>query len=177
MRLTKEKLIALWKIREQIFNNPINASIIKRYKEVASLFKEIADCNISFDEEAKVYTLNGTEIILKDGTYPSVDSYFSCKEDEMTANYAFGGIKIMCKRFPDKFTDLITKIGCVLGGFTMDDKHIMKDEYRIISNSSTGLSDNKSLTSTGQIRHPSSHFADNNYFFNVINTIKTCWRN
>lgn len=38
MRLTKEKLIALWKIREQIFNNPINASIIKRYKEVASLF-------------------------------------------------------------------------------------------------------------------------------------------
>lgn len=172
MRLTKEKLIALWKIREQIFNNPINASIIKRYKEVASLFKEIADCNISFDEEAKVYTLNGTEIILKDGTYPSVDSYFSCKEDEITAKYAFDGIEIMCKRFPDQFTDLITKIGCVLGGFTMDDKHIMKDEYRIISNSSTGLSDNKSLTSTGQIRHPSSHFADNNYFFNVINTIK-----
>lgn len=172
MRLTKEKLIALWRIRKQIFNNPINKKIKDRYEEVASMFKEIADCNISFDEEAKVYTLNGTEIILKDGTYPSVDSYFSCKEDEMTANYAFGGIKIMCKRFPDKFTDLITKIGCVLGGFTMDDKHIMKDEYRIISNSSTGLSDNKSLTSTGQIRHPSSHFADNNYFFNVINTIK-----
>ena len=107
MRLTKEKLIALWKIREQIFNNPINASIIKRYKEVASLFKEIADCNISFDEEAKVYTLNGTEIILKDGTYPSVDSYFSCKEDEITAKYAFDGIEIMCKRFPDQFTDLI----------------------------------------------------------------------
>lgn len=43
MRLTKEKLIALWKIRKQIFNNPINASIINRYNEVASLFKEIAD--------------------------------------------------------------------------------------------------------------------------------------
>lgn len=41
MRLTKEKLIALWKNREQIFNNPINASIIKRYKEVASLFKKL----------------------------------------------------------------------------------------------------------------------------------------
>lgn len=24
MRLTKEKLIALWRIRKQIFNNPIN---------------------------------------------------------------------------------------------------------------------------------------------------------
>lgn len=99
MRLTKEKLIALWRIRKQIFNNPINKKIKDRYEEVASLFKEIADCNISFDEEAKVYTLNGTEIILKDGTYPSVDSYFSCKEDEMTANYAFGGIKICVNVF------------------------------------------------------------------------------
>lgn len=172
MRLTKEKLIALWKIREHIFDNPINANIINRYKEVASLFKEIADCNISFDEETKVYTLNGTEIVLKDGTKPSVDCYFSCKKDEITENYAFGGVKKMCERFPEEFKDLITKIGCVLGGFTMDDEHIMIDEYRIISNSSTGWSDNKSLTSTGQIRHPSSHFADNNYFFNVINTIK-----
>lgn len=172
MRLTKEKLIALWKIREHIFDNPINANIINRYKEVASLFKEIADCNISFDEETKVYTLNGTEIVLKDGTKPSVDCYFSCKKDEITENYAFGGVKKMCERFPEEFKDLITKIGCVLGGFTMDDEHIMIEEYRIISNSSTGWSDNKSLTSTGQIRHPSSHFADNNYFFNVINTIK-----
>lgn len=57
MRLTKEKLIALWRIRKQIFNNPINKKIKDRYEEVASLFKEIADCNISFDEEAKVYTL------------------------------------------------------------------------------------------------------------------------
>lgn len=172
MRLTKEKLVALWRIRKQIFNNPINKKIKDRYEEVASLFKEIADCNISFDEEAKVYTLNGTEIVLKDGTKPSVDCYFSCKEDEMTADRAFDGLNIMCKRFPDEFTDLIIRIGCVLGGFTMDKKHIMIDEYRIISNSSTGRSDNKSLTSTGQIRHPSSHFADNNYFFNVINTIK-----
>ena len=38
MRLTKEKLIALWNIRKQIFNNPINSKIISRYNEVASLF-------------------------------------------------------------------------------------------------------------------------------------------
>ena len=48
MRLTKEKLIALWRIRKQIFNNPINKKIKDRYEEVASLFKGIADCNISF---------------------------------------------------------------------------------------------------------------------------------
>lgn len=143
MRLTKEKLIALWRIRKQIFNNPINANIVNRYKEVASLFNEIEKCEISFDKKKHICILNGTEIVLKDGTYPSVDCYFSCKKDEMTANYAFGGIEIMCERFPVQFTDLITKIGCVLGGFTMDDKHIMFDEYRIISNSPTGRSDNK----------------------------------
>ena len=172
MRLTKEKLIALWNIRKQIFNNPINSKIISRYNEVASLFQEIKDCEISFNEETNVYTLNGTEIVLKDGGHPSVDCYFSCKKDEMTADRAFDGLYIMCERFPEEFTDFIIKIGCVLGGFSMDKNHVMIDEYRIISNSSTGWTDNKSLTSTGQIRHPSSHFADNNYFFNVIRTIK-----
>lgn len=172
MRLTKEKLVALWKYREQVFNNPINSNIIIRYKQVAALFKKIKECNISFDEKTNVYTLNGEEIKFKDGTYPSADCYFSCKEDEMTADIAFEGLNIMCERFPEKFTDLIIEIGCVLGGFTMDEYHIMCDEYRIISNSSTGWTDDKTLTSTGQMRHPSSHFADNNYFFNVIKTIK-----
>lgn len=172
MRLTKEKLIALWNIRKQIFNNPINSKIISRYNEVASLFQEIRDCVLSFNEETNVYTLNGTEIILRDGGHPSVDCYFSCKKDEMTADRAFDGLNIMCERFPEEFTDFIIKIGCVLGGFSMDNNPVMIDEYRIISNSSTGCTDNKSLTSTGQIRHPSSHFADNNYFFNVIKTIK-----
>lgn len=45
----------------------------------------------------------------------------------------------------------------------------MKDEYRIISNSSKSSDDFRaSLTSQGQSRHPSSHFADNNYFFNIV---------
>ena len=172
MRLTKEKLIALWNIRKQIFNNPVNSKIISRYKEVASLFQEIAECDISYNEETNIYSLYGSEIVFRDGSHPSVDCYFSCKEDEMTAGRAFDGLYIMCENFPEKFTGLIIKIGCVLGGFSMDENHAMIDEYRIISNSPTGRSDDKSLTSIGQIRHPSSHFADNNYFFNVINTIK-----
>jgi len=45
----------------------------------------------------------------------------------------------------------------------------MIDKYRIISNSITSKDDyNGTLTSQGQSRHPSSHFADNNYFFNVM---------
>ena len=170
MRLTKEKLIALWKIREQIFNDPINEDIKKRYEWVASLFNKIKDCEISFDEKEKVYTLNGTKILFKDGTHPSVDCYFSCKEDEMTKDGAFNGLKEMCNKFPKEFEKYILPIGCLLGGFTKDET--MVDKYRIISNIATGKTDNGTLTSTGQVRHPSSHFADNNYFFNVINTIK-----
>lgn len=172
MRLTKEKLVTFWRIRKQIFNDPRNTQIIKRYDEVASLFKSIIECEISYDSEHNTYVLDGIPIILKDGTKPSIDYYFSCKEDDMTASRAFDGLWIMCERFPEKFKDIIIKIGCLLGGFSMDDSHTMKDEYRIISNSPNGSTDDKSLISYGQIRHPSSHFADNNYFFNVILTIK-----
>lgn len=172
MRLTKEKLVTLWRIRKQIFNDSRNKQILNRYNEVASLFKSIAECDISYNSEHKTYVLDRTPIILNDGTKPSIDCYFSCKVDEMTANRAFEGLRIMCERFPEKFTDIIIKIGCLLGGFSMDDSHTMKDEYRIISNSPNGSTDDKSLISCGQIRHPSSHFADNNYFFNVILTIK-----
>ena len=172
MRLTPEKILAIWRIRKQIINNPVNAHIIGRYNEVSALFKKIIECDFHFDSESQTYILNGNPIVMKNGEKPSTDCYFACKEDEMTANRAFEGIYIMCDRFPNIFEDLIIKVGCLLGGFTMGGRHDMIDEYRIISNSSTGHSDNKSLSSIGQIRHPSSHFADNNYFFNVIKTIK-----
>lgn len=172
MRLTKEKLLAAWKIRKQIFENPANSEIINRYNYVLSLFKAIKDCELTYNEEIGVYTLNGNNIILNDGNKPSTEYYFSCKKDEMTSNRAFEGLYIMCNRFPEVFTDWIVKIGCLLGGFTTDDSHEMIEEYRIISNSITASNDNCTLSSSGEMRHPCSHFADNNYFFNVINTIK-----
>ena len=56
MRLTEKKLFDLWNIRKQIFNNPVNSKIISRYNEVASLFQEIRDCDLSFNEETNIYT-------------------------------------------------------------------------------------------------------------------------
>ena len=172
MRLTKEKLLAAWRIRKQIFGDPANKQVIKRYEEVSALFKEIDRCALSFDENDGCYKLDGSPIVLKNGDKHSYDCYFSCKEDEMTANQAFEGLNIMCDRFPDEFSRWIVRIGCLLGGFSFDGNHAMKEEYRIISNTVTGWNDNGSLTSYGQIRHPSSHLADNNYFFQVIRTIK-----
>ena len=104
MRLTKEKLLAAWRIRKQLFGDPANEQIIKRYEEVSSLFEEIDRCALSFDENDGFYKLDGHPIVLKNGGKPSCDCYFSCKEDEMTANQAFEGLNIMCNRFPDEFS-------------------------------------------------------------------------
>lgn len=171
MRLTEEKLKATWRIRKQIFADQANEYIINRFNSVQSLYDEIKSLQLSFDSEKGAWIINDKEVKLIDGSSPAT-TYFSCKDDEMTADQAFEGVKIMRNNFPENFQDLIIKIGCLLGGFTFDENHNMKDEFRIISNRIIGHDDNASLCSYGQIRHPSSHFADNNYFFNVISTIQ-----
>ncbi len=169
MRLTKEKLLASWRVRKQLFTASFNEPIIKRFEAVNKLFHDIAKYDISFDDEGHCF-INEKELLFKNGNRPST-CYFSCKEDDMTANEAFTGVKIMSDNLPDEYKNLIINIGCLLGGFTFDERHIMIDEFRIISNTITSGNDAGSLCSVGQTRHPSSHFSDNNYFFNVISTV------
>lgn len=169
MRLTKEKLLASWKVRKQLFSAPYNEFIINRFEAIQKLFHEIELFDVSFDEDGGCL-INGKELFLVNGDKPSTN-YFSCKDDDMTASEAFTGVKIMSDNLPPEYKEVIINIGCLLGGFTFDNRHVMKDEFRIISNTITSGNDTGSLYSIGQTRHPSSHFADNNYFFNVINTI------
>lgn len=167
MRLTKDKLVALWTNRKTIFAE--HGEIKERYDKVKELFEEMTDYKCVYGEND--VSINGDLVTFKDGKVPSL-MYFSCKYDEMTASGAFNGVKLQADAFPEKYGDLILKIGCLLGGFDFKINHWMRDEYRIISNAVTSPNDNASLTSEGQIRHPSSHFADNNYFFNVISTVQ-----
>lgn len=168
MRLTKEKLVAFWRIRKQIFENDNNKYIIERYKMIKQLFNEIENKKVEFKGDS--IFINNNEVKFKSGNKPSL-KYFSCKYDEMTDSGAFNGVLKHKESFPDDFGDIIIKIGCLLGGFDFNN-YKMVPEFRIISNTSTGHNDNATLISEGQVRHPSSHFADNNYFFNVISTIK-----
>ena len=167
MRLTREKLIAAWRIREQIFHSPYNQYILNRYNMVQSVFNSLSKYDVNFDETHCF--INEKELNFKEGSAPSLN-YFACKSDEMTASEAFTGINIMCKHFDESYHDVIVNLGCILGGFDFT-THTMHDDYRIISNRITEKNDSGSLNSSGQARHPSSHFADNNYFFNVISTI------
>lgn len=168
MRLTKKKVLALWRMRHDIFAREENAPIKNRFNAVQKLFEDIKSS--PYSEADNIISIDGTEVRFNDGRLPSM-AYFSCKEDDMTAGGAFEGVKIQADNFPACFHDIIIRIGCLLGGFDFGN-HVMRDEFRIISNSVTGRGDSASLTSEGQIRHPSSHFADNNYFFNVVKTIQ-----
>ena len=170
MRLTKEKLLSLWHTREQVFENEKNAYIIERYKTVKQLFITIQGYVVENDSNGHI-TINGKELLLNNGIRPS-QKYFACKDDKNTESGAFNGVIIHKNSFPDDFGDIIIKIGCLLGGFDFKDNYKMVPEFRIVSNTPTRGNDNATLISEGQVRHPSSHFADNNYFFNVIRTIK-----
>lgn len=168
MRLTKEKLLSLWRTREQIIKKDCNKYIIERYNTIKELFEEINSINVEYDD--KSVSIGGEPIIFTNNNKPSL-SYFSCMKDDKTASGAFEGVELQKESFPDKYKDLVIKIGCMLGGFDFQDNYRMVPEFRIISNTPKNGNDNATLISEGQVRHPSSHFADNNYFFNVIKTI------
>ena len=165
MNLTKEKLVSLWRMRKSIFENPDNSAISKRFDFIKNTFESILSHKIVYKDDAVF--MDGKQIVMEDGTVPSLH-YFGCKKDKMPASGAYNGVRKMAKSFPE-YQEIITRIGSMLGGF--DENETMQDEYRIISNKITDSNDNGSLISVGQVRHPSSHFADNNYFFNVIDTV------
>lgn len=152
MNLTKDKLKSLWE--KKYFNN--QSEITKRFDEIEELFNNDDFKNLDKDN----FDANKTP--------------FGPEKDGLTKPEAFEGIRAIADNFfkdDEAKYNFVIKIGSILGGFDFKNKK-MKNEYRIISNSITKKDDYYgSLTSQGQSRHPSSHFADNNYFFNVIDFI------
>jgi hypothetical protein len=153
MTLTKDKLKSLYKNKYFIRNSEINM----RFSILIELFDEIKN-------------LKKEDLIKNIEPKPS-ENPFGPAKDYLTRDKAFEGVKAIADKFyeiDDVYHQIIISIGSILGGFDFKN-HQMKDEYRIISNSSKSSDDFRaSLTSQGQSRHPSSHFADNNYFFNII---------
>lgn len=180
MKLTEEALKHYWKYRKQIFNAPENQAIINRFFWLSDLFDKIKKLNIT---DVKI-----------DNNKPSSD-YFACVKDKVLTNGGLTGVQQMVKRFSaGKFSNnlpqLITEIGCMLSGseFNTDSNYfdsnkkfiqgnfpyetpIIHEEFRIISNTVTNANDTGTLTSIGQMRHPTLHLANNNYFYHVIDII------
>lgn len=172
MNLTKDKLISFWRRRKDIFAHPDNRRIIDRFKFVSDLFEDYSKIEIIVKD--KCVTIDSKQLSFANGVTPSTN-YFACADDEVTQDGAYNGVRVMADLMPE-YKDLILRTGSLLGGFDypVSDGQIpaMRPEYRIISNVSKGNGDNGSLISSGQVRHPSSHFADNNYFFNIIREVR-----
>ncbi len=170
MKLTKEKLLCLWNNREQIFKDKKNVVIIERFDAIKAFFDEVE--NITITKNDGNYSINNEEIKYNDGTtYPN-PNYFGCELDGISAEGAFNGVLNMMSRFPKEYEDLIKNVACILGGFDFENNKYMNPDYRIISNRVNDNNDNGSLKSDGQYRHPSSNFADNNFFYVIIHTLQ-----
>lgn len=174
MNLTEQKLKSIWKNKKNVFSK--KTDITERFDTLNSLIDEILRIENKITFEEKVVKIGDREIkyigLDENGTSPTIN-FFGPSKDQMTVGEAYSGVKQMSEKF-EQSSDISNKIGCVLGGFDFETNK-MKDKYRIISNKITGTNDYiGTLTSQGQSRHPSSHFADNNYFFNIMNFIQEC---
>ena len=105
------------------------------------------------------YTKNNSEISSKIQDYEPAT-------DEMTRNESYKGIENIVKKF-SQYEDLVIKIGSLLGGYDFE-THKMVDRYRIVSNAITSKDDYSDTLTTGRMQHPSSSFAGNNSFFNIM---------
>jgi len=149
----------------------------KRFNDIDTLFKNILKNNkVTFEEEKVKIKINGSLVLYTHDNQEKnpTTKYFGPSKDKMTGEEKSPGVVQMAEKFKNNNKDLAYKIGSLLGGFDFDN-HKMMDKYRIISNTITGKDDYKgTLTSQGQSRHPSTHFANNNYFFNIMHFIQMC---
>ncbi len=167
MNLTRNKLKYLFEKNYKKIND-----IAKRFEEICIIIDKIKSDECKVEIENDGVKINGKKLQRKDLKSFSL-TYFGPAKDGLTKPEAYSGVEAISKVFPDEYRDIIIKIGNILGGFDFK-THTMKDKYRILSNSITSEDDyHGSLTSQGQSRHPSSHFADNNYFFNIMYFIQT----
>ena len=184
MNLTKEKLIALWKTRSEIFADEHNKAYVDRFEKINSIFDNLKDMDVEvYSRENKVIvkkTVGETNPLEITGI--NCEDYFGITKDsrEFCRNRSVDGepVTMMAKLLSGEDSDwkiFIQDIGCLLSGYEfskeIQDHYHMREEYRILSNTRSGYDDNGSLLTGGQYQAPSSQLSGNNYFFWVIKTI------
>lgn len=174
-----------WKNKEDIFKK--KNRLVDRFDAIKTLIDYIVK-NGNNGYANKVVIENGsvklgeTDLTIKinNEVKKHIAKMFGPAKDGLVAGERFTGITNQAKAFYGENTDnykRVINILSLLGGFefvndiTKTPK--MFDEYRIISNAISDEDDfTKTLTSYGQSAHPSSHFADNNYFFEIMRFIQ-----
>ncbi len=180
MILTKDKLVALWKRKNEIFGDERNKLIVERFDKINTLFEKMKNIEVNEDELAQKIIVKENENVLE---IQDVDfSYFGITKDKRDfcrdRTKGVEPVKLMAEELSvnnKSWNIFIQDVGCLLSGFdfcsTINDKYKMRAEYRILSNNKVGYDDNASLTVGGQYQASSSQLSGNNYFFWVVRTI------
>lgn len=185
MNLTKEKLIALWKRRAEIFADEHNKAYVDRFEKINSIFDDLKGMEVEkCPSENKVVvkktvgevnSLEITEINCNDYFGIASDSRDFCQDrsrGEEPVKHMAESLSNNC----DYWKIFIQDVGCLLSGYEFYPEirnwYKMREEYRILSNTRSGYDDNGSLLTGGQYQAPSSQLSGNNYFFWVVETIK-----
>lgn len=181
MNLTKEKLVALWNKREEIFAE--NENLIKRFDKVDELFNEFQIIEVEIDAAQKKVVVKKANEKENDLEIQGIDcSYFGITKDErqfcLDRTKGQEPVNLMATLLSSDriyWKNLIQDIGCLLSGYdfssTLLDRYKMMEEYRLLSNNKVAHDDNGSLLTGGQYQAASSQLSGNNYFFWVLKTI------
>ena len=183
MNLTKEKLIAFWNKREEIFEKSENKDLVERFDKINELFDKFQTITVEVDENQNKIVVqragdehNKLEIKDIDCSYFGItkDGHDFCRDRTKGKE----PVNLMANDLSDGdpyWKNLIQDIGCLLSGYDFSsdilDKYNMTEEFRILSNMKSGYNDNGSLRTGGQYQAPSSQLSGNNYFFWVLKTI------
>ena len=183
MNLTKEKLIAFWNKREEIFGKPENDDLVKRFNKINELFDEFQTITVNADEnQNKVIVQRAGDEHNKLEIQDIDCSYFGITKDsrDFCRDRTKGQepVSLMANKLSDvegHWKNLIQDVGCLLSGYDFSsdilEKYKMTEEFRILSNKKIAYNDNGSLLSGGQFQAASSQLSGNNYFFWVLKTI------
>lgn len=184
MNLTKEKLVALWNKREEIFGKPENNDLVERFDKLNELFNEFQAIKVEVDEAQKNIVVQKTGDESNKLEIQDIDcSYFGITKDwrDFCRDRTKGQepVYLMTTQLSnndDGWKRLIQDVGCLLSGYNFSsdihDGYKMKEEYRILSNKKIAYDDNGSLLTGGQYQAASSQLSGNNYFFWVLKTIE-----
>ena len=168
MILTRNKLIALWKKRKEIFEDDKNRDYVERFKKVNQLFDKILETKVEINDD--VILVNDKNILV-DASKSLSKTYFGCFDDGYTAGKALQGIEKLKNSLNQDFHEMVDEISHMLGGFEFSSSR-MRAEYRILSCVAYANYESDSLLDSGIGKKVSSNFSDNNYFFWVIQTIQ-----
>jgi len=146
-----------------------NQELSQRFEKIKEIFNWIQEGNQKVSIENNEVKIGNGPIKIGDRN-PCIEM-FGPAIDSLTAGSSFTGVYVQADCFDSSMRNKIIEILSIFGGFDFKNPGVMRDEYRIVSSAITGV-ETTNYSSYSYSKAPSSHFADNTYFFEIMRFIQ-----